>query len=252
MTEFDPPLQAANPHMSGKAVEDAQYLMAGHGRFGETYYHGKADGDYGLATGLASYEAKFWCGYALSDCDHVFGSILYSYLLPLTSGLAVKLPISNRIRRAARLLAKKRQEQEYRNPYRGVSHLAWAGVDQGVDFSGSGPVYAVGPARVTVVTTNSGWPGGGAIAYTFTSGPKAGQSIYFVENITPTVRAGQIVNCSTVIAQMHNQYPYTECGWSHPATVDPIASLNPDPHSPKPEGRNFNDFLRSLGAPVGS
>ena len=251
MSDF-PLLRPASPHMQGQDVRDAQYLMSGHGRFGETYYHGAVDGDYGPSTALAASEAKFWCGYPSDQCDRVFGPVLYSYLLPLASGSASKLPAANQRRRATRLAAQKKQEQSYRNPYRDVVDLAWAGIDQGVDFSGAGPVYAIGPGRVTVVTTSSGWPGGGAVAYTFLSGEKAGQSVYFVENIAPKVKPGQLVDSSVVIATMRNAYPYTESGWSHPGTVDPLAPLNPNPHSPKPQGAAFNEFLRSLGTPVGS
>jgi len=226
-------------------VHDAQWLLSGHGRFAEVYYHGKPDGIYGPSCGLAAYEAKWWCGYASSELDHVFGPTLYSYLLPLTSGDAAKLPIANRIRRQGRLA--ERQRLEYVNPYRAVQHLGAAGVDQGVDYSGQGDVYAIGPARVTVVSTSSGWPGGGAVSYTFTDGPKAGQAVYFVENVMPRVKAGQLVDHTTVIATMYDSYPYTESGWAHPGTINPLAPLYPDPHSPKPEGVDFNQFLASLG-----
>ncbi len=228
-------------------VHTAQWLMAGNGRFGEVYYHGKIDGVYGPSCGLAAYEAKYWCGYPTAALDHVFGQVLYSYLLPLSSAEAVKLPSANRLRRQARLAQK--QHLEYANPYRSVALLRFAGVDQGVDYSGQGAVYAIGPARVTVVSTTSGWPGGGAVSYTFTAGEKAGQAVYFVENITPHVRAGQLVDHTTIIATMHNSYPYTESGWAHPGTVDPLARLHPNPHSPKPEGYDFQRFLSSLGVP---
>lgn len=245
-----PTLQAAQPLMKdpinkGEPVHDAQWLLSGRGRFGETYYHGKVDGIYGPSCALAAYEAKFWCGYPTNLLDHVFGPTLYSYLLPLDSGDAAKLPLANRLRRIARLAQK--QQLAYANPYRDINQLGAAGIDQGVDYSGTGPVYAIGPARVTVVSNSSGWPGGGAVSYTFTSGAKAGQAVYFVENIVPKVRAGQLVDHRTVICQMYNSYPYTESGWAHPGTVNPLAPLYPDPHSPKPQGRDFNEFLRSLG-----
>lgn len=244
-----PTLRAASPLMkdpgSEGPIHGAQWLLSGHGRFAEVYYHGNVDGIYGPSCGLAAYEAKYWCGYAAKDLDHVFGPVLYSYLLPLTSGLAVKLPLANRIRRQARLQQK--IHLEYANPYRSVALLRAAGVDQGVDYGGQGAVYAIGPARVTVVSTTSGWPGGGAVGYTFTAGEKAGQGVYFVENVTPHVRPGQLVDHTTIICTMHDSYPYTESGWAHPGTIDPIARLHPNPHSPKPEGVDFNGFLGSLG-----
>ncbi len=244
-----PTLKPANPLMkdTGKTgpIHDAQWLLSGHGRFQETYYHGTVSGTYDGPTALGSYEAKYWCGYPTTKLDHVFGAVLYSYLLPLTSGEAVKLPFANRLRRQARLA--QQQHLAYADPYRAVHGLRFAGYDQGVDFSGGGQVYAIGPARVTVVSTSSGWPGGGAVGYTFTDGEKAGSGVYFVENIQPLVRAGQLVDHRTVIATMRDSYPYTESGWAHPGTVNPLARLYPHPHSPKPEGYDFGHFLASLG-----
>jgi hypothetical protein len=244
-----PLLKPANPLMKDGAptgpIHDAQWLMSGNGRFGEAYYHGKVDGVYGPSTALSAHEAKYWCGYAAAEIDNCFGEVLYSYLLPLASGSAVKLPMANRVRRQIRVA--NAQALEYVNPYRSVSNLGAAGIDQGVDYSGYGPVYAIGPARVTVVSNSSGWPGGGAVGYTFTAGEKAGQAVYFVENIAPKVKPGQLVDHRTVIAEMFNSYPYTEQGWAFPGTVNPLARLYPNPHSPKPQGRDFNEFLRSLG-----
>jgi hypothetical protein len=230
--------------MKGQDVKDAEWLLSGHGRFKEIYYHGALDGIYGPHVALAAYEAKYWLGFPTNKLDHAFGSVLRGYLLPLSSSDAVKLPIAYRTRRALRI--QKKLELAYVNPYRNVVNFRFAGVDQGVDFGGEGPVYAIGPARITNVSTTSGWPGGGAVGYTLTSGAKAGAGIYFVENITPSVRPGQLVDHQTVIATMHNAYPYTESGWAHPGTVNPIASLYPNPHSPKTEGQNFYNWLQTL------
>jgi hypothetical protein len=63
----------------------------------------------------------------------------------------------------------------YRNPLRGVSGPVSERIDEGVDFSGSGPVYALGDAVITNATGNSaGWSGGGWITYQLTDGPDAG------------------------------------------------------------------------------
>jgi len=61
----------------------------------------------------------------------------------------------------------------------------------GVDFGGSGPVYALGNAVITNATgTSAGWPGGGWITYKLTDGPDAGLLVYLAEDVTPT-RAGR-------------------------------------------------------------
>jgi murein DD-endopeptidase MepM/ murein hydrolase activator NlpD len=52
----------------------------------------------------------------------------------------------------------------YDNPLRDISGLMPQRVDMGVDFAGSGPVYAIGDGVVTAATgTSGGWPGGGWI-----------------------------------------------------------------------------------------
>ena len=107
-----PTFTLTSPHKKGQAVKDAQYLMEGNNRFGEKYYSGKIDGDYGTLTGAGAYRAKYWTGYKLSDCNHAFGATLYSYLLPLKSDKAKKLPVANRLRRKWRLAQKKKRENQ--------------------------------------------------------------------------------------------------------------------------------------------
>ncbi len=83
----------------------------------------------------------------------------------------------------------------YRNPLRGVSGLIPERIDEGVDFGGSGPVYALGDAVITNATGNSaGWPGGGWITYQLTDGPDAGLMVYVAEDVTPAVQVGQHVS----------------------------------------------------------
>ena len=47
----------------------------------------------------------------------------------------------------------------YRNPLRSIHSLKGGRIDQGVDYSGSGPVYALGKGTVLNLH-NSGWPDG--------------------------------------------------------------------------------------------
>lgn len=142
--------------------------------------------------------------------------------------------------------------QFYKNPYRDIQGLTSFGVDQGVDYGGTGGVYALGRARITFVSTNSGWPGGGAISYTLLDGPAAGKGVYLAENITPQVGIGDVVDSDTVIATMHNAYPYTESGWCLPGTDQPLSPLMENVgqnHAPKAYGVNFNQLLIALGCP---
>ena len=80
----------------------------------------------------------------------------------------------------------------YRNPLRGVGGLVPERIDDGVNFTGLGQVYALGDAVVTSATgTNFGWPGGGWITYRLTGGPAAGLVVYVAEDITPAVAVGR-------------------------------------------------------------
>jgi hypothetical protein len=165
--------------------------------------------------------------------------------------------------RAAAQRAKKRQAQAnptttaYRNPLRAVSGLIMERVDQGVDFGGAGPVYALGDAVITNATAdNAGWPGGGWITYQLTNGPDKGLTVYLAEDVTPTVQAGQTVTSSTVIANMFNGGAGIETGW---ATSDGSTAESQTPEAggingngpfPTVVGLNFEAVLESLGVPA--
>ncbi|HZU61918.1 MAG TPA: hypothetical protein VE983_13195, partial [Solirubrobacteraceae bacterium] len=58
-------------------------------------------------------------------------------------------------------------------------------IDQGVDYSGSGTLGAIGRATVTYVgTTNTGWPGA-FIEFRLLSGPDSGRYVYYAESVVP-------------------------------------------------------------------
>ena len=167
------------------------------------------------------------------SADGVYGPATHAYLSPYFDAYGIALM---------------KQEAEallYLDPYRDVWALAFAGYDQGVDFGGSGKVYACGPAEITVATSHSGWPGGGAVGYTFTLGKAKGKSVYLAENITPLVHVGQQVTANTAIAVMHAAYPHTESGWAQAGTDNPMSQ--PISHSPTYFGCNYGAFLRSIG-----
>ena len=145
----------------------------------------------------------------------------------------------------------------YRNPLRGVSGLVPERIDEGVDFSGSGPVYALGDAVITNATGNSaGWPGGGWITYQLTDGPDAGLMVYVAEDVTPTVQVGQHVLASTVIANMFVGGDGIEIGWAQPGGLSAESQL-PEAGGisgtgplPTKIGVNFEELLQSLGVPA--
>ena len=113
----------------------------------------------------------------------------------------------------------------YVNPLRSVSGLVPERIDEGVDFGGTGPVYALGDAIVTNAGENAGWPGGGWITYRLSDGPDAGLMVYLAEDVTPAVQAGQHVTPSTVIANMFDGGDGIETGWAQPTGVSAESEL---------------------------
>ncbi len=137
----------------------------------------------------------------------------------------------------------------YANPLRSVSNLAPERIDQGVDFSGSGPVYAIGNGVVRN-TTNAGWPGGGFITYQLTDGPAAGDFVYVAENVVPRVQVGQQVNPTTVVGTLVGGG--METGWAQPpGDGNAAASGQWNTSTSTAYGENFSQLLQSLGAPGG-
>jgi len=145
----------------------------------------------------------------------------------------------------------------YLNPLRGVSGLVPERIDQGVDFFGSGPVYAIGDAVITSATGNSGWPGGGWISYQLTDGPDAGLMVYVAEDVTPAVQVGQHVTSSTVIANMFAGGPGIETGWADPnggaeaeSVLPQAGGIGANGPFPTRVGVSFDVLLQSLGVPA--
>jgi hypothetical protein len=144
----------------------------------------------------------------------------------------------------------------YANPLRFVTNLRAERVDQGVDYGGAGPIYALGDGIVT--STAGNWPGGAFISYRLIDGPAAGKTVYVAENVTPTVTIGQSVTLDTVVGILHNAYPDMEIGWAADSFGDTMASkagqwtASDDAASnPTAYGVNFNQLLTSLGATSG-
>ena len=143
----------------------------------------------------------------------------------------------------------------YLNPLRAVGGLVPERVDEGVDFSGSGPVYAIGDGVVTNADgANYGWPGGGWITYQLTNGPGQGLNVYVAEDVTPIVQVGQRVTPSTVLGYMFEGAAGIETGWAAlgslaQSQVTEAVVTGGAFSFPTTAGLNFEDLLVSLGAP---
>jgi hypothetical protein len=145
----------------------------------------------------------------------------------------------------------------YVNPLAQIVNLQPKRIDQGVDYSGSGPLLALGSGTIRL-TSEGGWPGGTFIVLHLDVGQLAGQTIYYAENITPVVRVGQHVNVGDVVGILHDAYPNLEIGWGGGGAAggtlgDTLARANGGDVEgiSSAVGVNFNRLLTSLGAPSG-
>ena len=156
----------------------------------------------------------------------------------------------------------------YVNPLRAVAGLRASRTDMGVDYSGSGPILAIGEAKVITARYVPGpencWgrtcapAPGGWVVYRLLDGPFMGKYVYAVENITLRVKAGQIVRPGQMIAVLHPRSPNLEIGWAAGRDAETLAvarrhqctCIDPGGWS-SIEGRNFNHLLTWLGAPSG-
>jgi murein DD-endopeptidase MepM/ murein hydrolase activator NlpD len=141
----------------------------------------------------------------------------------------------------------------YANPFRGASVLSPERIDQGVDYSGFGPIYAIGNG-VVLSTVNGGWPGGTFIAYRLTDGPANGLVVFAAEDIQPAVQVGQSVTANTVVGQMYAGPSGIETGWADPsANGDTMARTYGQfgGGNSTAFGYNFSQLLQSVGAPGG-
>ena len=124
--------------------------------------------------------------------------------------------------------------------------------DMGVDFTGSGPILAIGTARILQVGA-PGWPNGGAgpaeqgVLYRLLSGPEAGSIIYVYEGLTPMVKPGDLVLPGERIATF---YPGSsiEIGFADAAGA-PLAHDNYTEGKVTGWGKRMFKFLNTLGVP---
>jgi len=155
------------------------------------------------------------------------------------------------------------------NPLREVTTLEPSRIDMGVDYSGSGPILAIGRAKVVLASDKLAgpercWgktcvpPPGDMIVYRLLAGPFAGKYVYVVEHITIGVKAGETVRAGEKIATLHEGSPNLEMGWAsgHGAQTLAVArghqGRGSDPGGwSSIEGRNFNSLMVWLGGPAG-
>lgn len=141
------------------------------------------------------------------------------------------------------------------------SGLAYAGIDQGIDFTGSGDLYA--PAKILITrvqASGTGWPNrtagdgnGAVVAGRLLDGPRAGQYVYFAENLAPTVQRGKTYPAGHTVAKALGQGVGVEIGWAQPngSPLAPRPPARPAPQYTK-QGQDFHDFIQGVsGARTG-
>jgi 3D (Asp-Asp-Asp) domain-containing protein len=155
----------------------------------------------------------------------------------------------------------------YRNPFGAAQSLAPGRIDMGVDYTGTGPIDAIGPGQVTLARAfDPGWSDGGApfscagghagaLVYRLSSGPDRGRYIYTAEGIIPTLAAGQPVHAGEQIATFTG---CIETGWGSGAGDQPMAAAlgqqcaagDAGCHSTAC-GQNISQLIGALGGPAG-
>jgi hypothetical protein len=138
----------------------------------------------------------------------------------------------------------------YVNPFAHAQVTA-SRIDQGVDYSGSGPIDALGPGRVVLVSsTDSGWGNGdGWVSYQLTGGSYAGDYVYVAEGITPTVRQGQPIAGGQPIGTFNGHS--IEIGFALGQGDLALAHSVYHEGADTAAGRAMDALLVSLGAPGG-
>lgn len=154
--------------------------------------------------------------------------------------------------------AKIRTHPVYLNPFAKSTSLVVGRVDQGVDYHGTGPICAIGNAKI-IGLGGAGWPGGQYLLYQLLDGPQKGHYIYVAEAVIPRVKAGETVRAGDVICTFGpgaatGFFPGIETGWGS-ATVNrtrasELGDTGGAGHSDSPAGMAFCRWLRAIGAPA--
>jgi hypothetical protein len=130
-------------------------------------------------------------------------------------------------------------------------------IDQGVDYSGSGTLTALGAGRVTYVGTSAtGWPGA-FIEYRLTGGAYAGRYVFYAEHVTPAagLHVGKALHAGQPVATISGGI---EVGWGAGIGTETYARANgqwrtgaDSSNYASPAGRSFSALIASLGGPPG-
>ncbi len=159
----------------------------------------------------------------------------------------------------------------YRNPLRDVTNLTPSRIDQGVDFRGSGHVYAIGDGTLVNIHS-SGWAIDNGpptfMVYKLSSGPAKDKYVYVAENCIPNSQleaafksgTSPSVHSDTILCDMIDAPPYIEMGWADGTNIGNAAAHDLWAGHDSlayytAYGENFSQLLVKLtptGAPAGT
>jgi len=172
---------------------------------------------------------------------------------PLPSPISTKLPRTPSANSVPPPPAPPSSPGAYANPFRGMGALTPQRIDQGVDYAGFGPIYAIGNG-VVLSTSVPGWPAGTYIAYQLTDGPARGLVVFAAEDIQPSVQVGDHVSANSVIGQVFAGPDGIETGWGDPNAIGNTMARTYGQFNGGNStafGSNFSRLLQALGAPGG-
>ncbi len=141
-------------------------------------------------------------------------------------GTPVSLALQNGCAKSAGALGVNVPPGVYVNPFQQTTNMMPGRIDQGVDYTASGPILAIGNATVTYSqATGAGWgpypscdPNhDAAVVYTLTDGPDRGRPVYTAEGIVPLVNNGQHIHAGQPVATFDG---CIEIGWGAPGGGD--------------------------------
>lgn len=122
-------------------------------------------------------------------------------------------------------------------------------VDQGVDYSGKGPLFAIGSGTIVSVT-NPGWPGGAFIALKLDNPIDPQHSlVYYAEDIAPQVKVGEHVGAGRQIGTAKGGPHGIEIGWGNPTAVgEALAAGSYKEGQQTAEGQHFLSYISGQAA----
>jgi hypothetical protein len=143
----------------------------------------------------------------------------------------------------------------YANPI-GKNLIPWR-IDQGVDYSGPGNLYAVDSGTI-VNLYDSGWPGGTFLELRLDSGRYKGRYVYYAETVIPQVRLGH-VSKGQLIARLPACTHCLEIGWAygHESLARALGQASAGDAEgdagryPTACGMQFSGLIKSLGGKPG-